>query len=238
MRILRPLARGLRALLRRGDTDQDIGDEVQNYVDLATAAHMARGLSAADARRAAHLEVGNVTVTREHVRSFGWENVVETLFADLRYGVRWLRSNPAFTTVSATTLALGIGATTAIFSAVHPILFAPLPYPEAGRVTMIWDRGADGSQVDGTFGTYRELVERSRSFEALAAIKPWQATLIGASEPVRLDGQRVSWSYFHALGVPPALLTYLNDLNATRISSERSCGCSQAAKCPPLSSAL
>jgi putative ABC transport system permease protein len=130
---------------------------------------------------------------------------VGSIGRDLRHAARGLARRPSFTMAAVLTLAIGIGATTAIFSAVYPILFAPLPYPDAGRVTMIWDRGADGSQVDGTFGTYRELVERSRSFGAIAALKSWQATLIGAAEPVRLDGQRVSSSYFHALGVPPAL---------------------------------
>ena len=137
MRLVRPLARGLRALLRRRDADRDIADEVQNYLEQATAAHVARGLSPRDARRAAQVEIGNVTVMSEQVRSFGWENVVENLLSDLRYGARWLRTNPGFTTVSAITLALGIGATTAIFSAVYPILFDPLPYPGAARIVTV-----------------------------------------------------------------------------------------------------
>jgi putative ABC transport system permease protein len=201
----RQLTRGLRVLTHPADADQDLADEVRSYLEEATAAHVANGLSPGQAARAARLEVGSVLGVREQVRGSGWEIAVEALLADLRFAARRLRATPGFTAVTVLTLALGIGATTAIFSAVHPILFAPLPYPEAGRVTMIWDRGADGSQVDATFGTYRELVERSRSFEALAAMKPWQATLIGAAEPVRLGGQRVSSSYFHALGVPPAL---------------------------------
>jgi hypothetical protein len=151
------------------------------------------------------LEVGSVLGVREQVRGTGWEIAVEALLGDLRFATRRLRATPGFTAVTVLTLAIGIGATTAIFSAVHPILFAPLPYPEAGRVTMIWDHGTDGARLEDTFGTYRELLERSRSFTAIAALKPWQATLIGGTEPVRLDGQRVSWSYFQALGVPPAL---------------------------------
>jgi putative ABC transport system permease protein len=131
--------------------------------------------------------------------------VVETLLADLRYAARRLRAEPGFTAITVLTVALGIGATTAIFGAVNPILFQPLPYPEAGRIMMIWDVGSDGSRVDLTFGTCRELAARSRSFEAIAAMKSWQPTIQGAGEPERLDGQRVSASYFHALGVPPVL---------------------------------
>ncbi|MGH8629943.1 MAG: ABC transporter permease, partial [Burkholderiales bacterium] len=130
---------------------------------------------------------------------------METLWQDLRYGARQLLRSPGFTAVAVLTLALGIGATTAIFGAVNPILFEPLPYPRASRITMIWDFGPDGSPLEVTFGTYRELMERSRSFDAIAVMRPWQPTLTGAAEPERFDGQRVSASYFRVLGVPPAL---------------------------------
>src|SRR5207248_2637004 len=102
------------------------------------------------------------------------------------------------------TLAVGIGATTAIFSAVNPILFERLPYPQASRIMTVSDVGVDRSRLDVTFGTYRELLARSRAFDALAVMKLWQPTLTGASEAERLDGQRVSASYFRALGVMPA----------------------------------
>ena len=205
MSLWRQLARGLRALTNRAAADQDIADEVQDYLEQSTAAWVTSGLSPDDARRAARLELGNVTVVREQVRAYGWENTIGTLLSDLRYGARRLRSNPGFAAISVLTLGLGIGASTAIFSAVNPILFEPLPYPQAGRVTMIWDYGVDGSRLDATFGTYREIVERSRAFDAIAVTKPWQPTMTGPAEPERLDGQRVSASYFHVLGVAPAL---------------------------------
>jgi putative ABC transport system permease protein len=201
----RQVTRGLRALTNRSAADRDVDDEVQHYVEQATAAHVARGLAPDEARRAAQLEIGNRAVVREQVLAYGWENVIRSLLADLRYAARRLRSNPGFATVSVLTLALGIGATTAIFSAVNPILFEPLPYPRAGRIMMIWDSGADGSRLDVTFGTYRELVERSRSFDPIAVMKPWQPTMTGATQPERFDGQRVSAGYFRALGVSPAL---------------------------------
>src|SRR5258708_15503899 len=105
------------------------------------------------------------------------------MFQDLRYGVRMLAKRPAFTAVAVITLALGIGASTAIFSAVNPILFEPLPYPHADRITMISDFGPEGAPQDVTFGTHLELVERSRSFEAMAVLKPWQPTMAGDAEP-------------------------------------------------------
>jgi putative ABC transport system permease protein len=129
----------------------------------------------------------------------------DEMFQDLRFGTRMLWKNPGFTVVAVFTLALGIGASTAIFSAVNPILFEPLPYPNADRVTMIWDFGNDASRLYVTFGTYRELLERGHSFDSMAVMKPWQPTLTGTAQPERFEGQRVSASYFSALGVSPAM---------------------------------
>ncbi|MGI8496832.1 MAG: ADOP family duplicated permease [Gemmatimonadaceae bacterium] len=207
MSLFRHLARGLRALTNRSDTNKDVADEVQHYLEQATAAHLARGLSEDEARRAARLEVGGVTVLAERVRGYGWENVVDTVVADLRYAARRLRTDPGFTAIAVLTLALGIGATTAIFSAVNPILFEPLPYPRAGQIMMISELRADGggARNDGSFGMYRRLAERTRSFDALAVLKAWQPTMTGGDQPERLDGQRVSASFFRVLGVKPAL---------------------------------
>ncbi len=127
------------------------------------------------------------------------------LVQDLRYAVRQLRKTPGFACTVIVILALGIGSTTAIFSTINPILFEPLPYPQARRIVMIWYAGEDGSRIPQTFHTYRELAERSRSLEAITGLKPWQPALTGADHPERFDGQRVSANYFHALGVPPAL---------------------------------
>src|SRR5712664_1331851 len=103
---------------------------------------------------------------------------MNTLWQDLRFGLRTLIKNPIFTLVAVVTLALGIGASTAIFSAVNPILFEPLPYPQAGRMVMIWEARKDGGRIEGTFGGYRAFVERSRSFESLAVMRSWQPTII------------------------------------------------------------
>jgi putative ABC transport system permease protein len=201
----RHLTRGLRALAKQRDADRDLDDELRHYLELAAADLVARGLSPDDARRTARLQLGNPTVTREQVRAYGWENTVETVAADLRYATRRLRNSPGFTAVCAVTLALGVGSVTAIFSAVNPILFEPLPYPRAERILAISDVGAEGSQLDVTFGTYHELAQRAQSFEALAVMKGWTPTATGATEPERLTGQRVTAGYFRALGVPPAL---------------------------------
>src|ERR1700676_2912585 len=124
---------------------------------------------------------------------------------DFHYALRQMRKNPGFACTAILILGLGIGATTAIFSAVNPILFKALPYPHASRIAMLWYAAQDSSRIPQTFHTYRELVERNRSFETIAVMKPWQPALAGADQPERLDGQKVSAGYFHALGVAPAL---------------------------------
>lgn len=124
---------------------------------------------------------------------------------DVHYALRQLRKNPGFAGTAILILGLGIGATTAIFSAVNPILFEPLPYPQASRIMMIWYAAADGARIPQTFHTYRELAERNRSFDTIAVMKPWQPAFTGADQPERFDGQRVSDSYFRLLGVAPAL---------------------------------
>ena len=163
-----------------------------------------RGENPRQAEQSARREFGNASLIREVARDqwgFRW---LETLLQDLRYALRMLRKSPGFTAVAALTLALGIGANTAIFSAVNPILFEPLPYPHPERIMMIWGI-FQGARSQISFHNYRELLERNRSFDALAIFEAWQPTMTGAAEPERLNGQNVSYGYFRALGVAPVM---------------------------------
>lgn len=161
------------------------------------------GMSSAAARDTARRQFGNTALLKEKsVETVGFR--FETLWQDFRYGLRQLEKSPGFSTTAVLVLALGIGATTAIFSALNPILFEPLPYPQADRIMMIWDT-YQGARADVTFNTYRELADRSRALETLAVSRVWQPTLTSEQEPERFDGQRVTSTYFQVLGVPPAL---------------------------------
>jgi putative ABC transport system permease protein len=176
-------------LLGRERADADLAEEWRQIVDEASWTTVA----------------GDELRAREHVRDAGWEESVRIAIADVAYAVRRLRRDVSFTIVAVTTLALGIGATTAIFSTVNPVLFRPLPYPDARRIVAIADRRPDGAPVDVTFGTYRELLARTRVFEAMSVFKPWQPAWSGDGAPERLLGQRVSFAYFAVFGVRPAL---------------------------------
>ncbi len=204
MALLRQIRRGVAALLSPARVDADMDNEIRHFVRSRTGELVREGLSHEDALRRATLEVGNITATREHVRASGWEHAVDTLLSDVRYALRRLRRDPVFTLVAALTLAVGIGAATAIFSAVNPILFRALPYPGAERIVAISDRSQNGTPSDPTYGTYEELASRSRSFETLSAADLWRPSLTGTDEAERLQGQRVSASYFHTFGVLPA----------------------------------
>ena len=127
------------------------------------------------------------------------------LLIDLRFALRMLARQPGFTAVVAITLALGIGATTAIFSAVYPILFAPLPYPGADHIAMVWENTQDGGHSNVGYGTFVDIAEQSRTIGATAAVGDWSTILTTAAEPELLPGSRVSRDYFRTLGVAPAL---------------------------------
>jgi len=204
MSLWRQLTHGLRGLTRRAQRNQEADDEVRHYFEETAAVWSSRGLSPEDAVRAARLELGNTTVIAEQVRSYGWENAVRTLFADLHFAARQLRHHPGFAIVGILTLALGIGASTAIFSAVNPILFKPLPYPHPGSILMIWNT-YEGARSELSFGTYRELAERNRSLDAMAIFEPWHPAITGGNQPERLEGQSVSAGFFRVLGVSPVL---------------------------------
>lgn len=208
MSVLRHLTRGLRVLTRGHAANRDLDEEVRYFYDEASADDAARGVAPADARRNARLAFGDRTAVREEVRAHGWEHAIETALADLRYAARGLRRRPSFTIVAALTLAIGIGASTAIFSAVDPILFEPLPYPHADRIISIADRdgGGSGEPIDVTYGTYLELAHRSHSFSALAIADRWQPALTGRDvQPERLAGDSVTPDYFRVLGVEPVV---------------------------------
>jgi putative ABC transport system permease protein len=178
---------------------------VEHFFNEAATAHEADGMSPDEARRAARRELGMPAVVREEVRAHGWDAVVRTSLADMRFGARQLRRAPGFALASVFTVALGIGASTAIYSAVKPTLLEPLPYPDAHRIITIWDRIPDGGRLPVTFGTYREVVQRCQPCEALAVTRPWEPTLTGPEEPQRLMGQLVEANYFRVFGVPPLL---------------------------------
>ncbi|MCI0490971.1 MAG: ABC transporter permease [Blastocatellia bacterium] len=128
-----------------------------------------------------------------------------TFWQDLRYGGRVLLKKPGFTFVAVLTLALGIGANTAIFSVVNGLLLRPLPYPEADRLVVMAEGTRDGERMSVSYPNYKDWQEQARSFEEMAAFRRQSFSLTEVEKPVHLQGRIVNWNFFRLLGVQPQL---------------------------------
>lgn len=221
MSLWRHLTCGLRVLGNRKAADQEIADEVSHYLEEATAAYVAKGLSPEEARRTARLELGKAAAIREQVRGYGWENRMDTLFADLRYAVRRLGARPGFTAVSVLTLALGIGASIAIFGVLHGVLLKPLPYPHPGQLVALLHTapGAKVERLGLATSLYFTYSEENRVFQDVAIWNGGSLTVTGEAEAERLPVLVVSHRFLPVLGVQPALGRGLPARTTTRIAS-------------------
>jgi len=132
--LLRNITSGLRSLLRKEQVDRELDEELRAYQEMAAEEKMKQGMNPNAALRAVRLERGSVEITKEIVRAGGWESFVETCWQDLRYAQRRLRMAPTFTIATVLTLALGIGATTSIFTLVHAVLLKSLPVANPGEL--------------------------------------------------------------------------------------------------------
>lgn len=203
MSLWRQFSRGLRTLTNRKASDQAIDDEIEHYLEESTAAFAAKGLPPEEARRAARLELGASLSAREEVRAYGWENRIDNLWADLRYAGRTLTGNPGFTAVSILTLALGIGASTAIFSVVDAVLLRSLPYPEPQQIVRIWEQAPNGHRINLADANFGDFLTQNHTFASVAAYNERQASVSGGSEPVRVKWSEVSSGFFDTLGIKP-----------------------------------
>jgi putative ABC transport system permease protein len=202
------LANRIANLFRRAKVDDEIDAELRSHIAMRIEDNLAAGMSAQQAHRDALLRFGNRSAVREQTTEADSALYLESLFGDLRYAIRQLRRNPAFALTSILVLSIGIGACTAIFSAIKPILLDPLPYPDASRIAMLWERAADGSPAHVSFGTFQGLLQRSHAYDWVAVMKPWQPAIVATSatdRPERLEGQRVSAQFFRTLGIAPKI---------------------------------
>ena len=196
--------RKLLLFLRREQFNDDLAEEMTFHREQTEKQLRSEGIAPDDARYEAARQFGNALRLKERSQETV-EFRFETLLQDTRYGIRQMRANPGFAITAIVVLALGIGATTAIFSAVNPILFKPLPYPYPDRLTAVVESRTGGGSGLPNFGLFLGLTEQRGPFDAAAVYKPWQPAVTGLDQPERLEGQRVSAEYFRVLGVTPTL---------------------------------
>lgn len=194
---LRQLLHRIAALFRREALDRDLDAEISSHLDEAIADNLKSGMTPQEARRQAHLSLGGARQTKESVHDQRTLPQLETLAQDIRYGARVLRKYPAFTLVSVFTLALGIGANTAIFSLVNSILLRPLPFAQPEKLVSL-----TATYPKGAFVALRDQV---KSLDVAAYAEGHEFNLTQHGDPVRLAGTLVSAEFFTVLGVHPQL---------------------------------
>jgi putative ABC transport system permease protein len=203
----RAIILGLRRLLDKRQADRDLDDEVAHLIELAASEYARQGMSRPDAERKARLEFGGVEAAKEAVRDAGWESHVDTLLQDVRYAWRGLKRTPAFTSVAVLTLALGIGANTAMFSVVNAVILRPLPYADPGQLTLMWtDDTRRGLHQEGLgVPTIADWRAASHSFRQIAYFNAGRVTLDVGGIRERSRAAFASGNLFQTLGVRASL---------------------------------
>src|SRR5215472_4374486 len=208
MSFLRNITSGFRSLFRKRQVNRELDEELGAYLEMAAAEKMKHGMSREEALRAVRLERGSAEIAKEVVRSGSWESFVETCWQDLRFAARMLRKSPGFTAVAVLTLALGIGANTAIFTLLHASLWSPLPVSDPKEIFHLMRASSEGDFA-GEFSYSYPLFQQ---FSLTAApwgevfatetVRPTKFGLNGVSDQ-RVAGEAVSGNFFSVLNVGP-----------------------------------
>jgi putative ABC transport system permease protein len=195
----------LRTLFRRPSMEAELDAELRAHIEQQAEKYVRSGLSPDEAARRARLELGGIEQVKEDVRDSWGVRIFSELAQDLSYGLRQLRQNPGFTAVAVLTLALGIGATTAIFSVIQGVLLAPLPYTHPDRLVMVWETAPDGKLHIASYMDFKDWQRAALPFERLAAVSWRGFDLTGPGTPERIEGQQVSSDFFRSLGIKPVI---------------------------------
>jgi putative ABC transport system permease protein len=201
------ILRRITNLFHRSKLDQDIDAELRAHVEMRTADNITAGMSPQEARRQAVLRFGSRAAMKERVIAADAHMFLDSLWQDLHYAFRMLRKSPGFTAVAVLTLALGIGANTAIFSLVKTMLLQPLPVRAENRLVVIWiDNLKNGwSRIGPSGQDYLDWKAQQKSFEDLYLFEHGSGTITGAGEPEQVAGLRVTTNFGDFFGIKPVL---------------------------------
>ena len=208
--LLRAFAARLRGFFRGHQPDAEFDDEIREHLQLLADRFAAQGMSSEEARAAAHRQFGNTTLTEEDHRELRTLRSVEALWQDLRYGLRMLRKSPSFTAIAMLTLALGIGANTAIFQLLDAVRLRSLPVPSPGEIARIEVRGGNHgfgvSRIDSdlTYPLFEQIRSQQEGFSGVFAWSANDNTPVGQGTEIKLvRGLLISGDTFATLGVGP-----------------------------------
>jgi predicted permease len=193
----------LRNIFSSRRVDVDLDKEVHSHLEMLTEENIRSGMSQEEAQRAARIELGGIEQVKEQVREQQLGNWLHSVMSDCRYGLRQLRKNPGATAIMVLTLALAIGATTAIFSVVYGVLLRPLPYNDASRIMAVFEinfKGTWSHLADPNFDDFRD---QNRSFQAIAKYNYDVVSVSGASQPTRTTVASISPDFLKVFGVQP-----------------------------------
>jgi predicted permease len=195
----------LRALFQRNAVESELDEELRAHLENEAAKHVRSGLPREEAARRARLALGGLEQTKEHCRDARGISFLETLLYDARHGLRMLRKSPGFTTVAILTLALGIGANTAMFSVTQGVVFAPLPYSQPDRLLIVWENNPRFPRVWVSYPNFLDWQRAAHSFEQMAAFWEQGIDLTSPGTPEHLNGKQISSGFFSTLGAELAL---------------------------------
>jgi predicted permease len=205
MTLLHRLASIVRWITHRNRAERDLNDELEAFVDVAAAEKIRDGAPADEARRLAVLQLGGVEQAKERVRKGRHGAWLDEAARDVRYALRTCARNPGFSTVVLVTLALGIGANTAVFSVIDAVLLRPMTYTEPERLVVVHETLPDRGRIPVGAVEFEEWRRAAKSFEQMALMAVAPVILTGSGDPERLDAARVSPSLFPMLGIDAAL---------------------------------
>jgi putative ABC transport system permease protein len=191
----------LRSLFRRNQVERELTQELQFHLEQKTQEYVAIGLTTDDARRKAHREFGGLELSKENCRDTRRVSYIQDLLQDTVFGLRMLRNSRAFALVAMLTLALGIGANTAMFSVIHGVLLRPLPFPKQDQLMILFEKNGDGTRSNTSWATFMDWNRLNHSFTGVAAVSFWSPTFVGAHDAETLIGFRASSTLFDLLGV-------------------------------------
>jgi putative ABC transport system permease protein len=195
----------LRSLFRAKTVDAELNDELSFHLERQLQKYVDSGLTRDEAQRRVRIEFGGLHQVQEECREARGTYFVETLFRDVRYALRTLRQTPGFLTIAILTLALGIGATTAIFSVVYGVLLHPLPYKDPPRLIVMNETTPRVGVVSVSYPNFLDWRAQSRTFSEMAAVQSVDFNLAGVDQPENISGEAVSTNFLSILGVRPIL---------------------------------